>query len=298
MSTEKPKDTQQTFKPKLRVTTLEDNGAIISDRLVDATSEFYSGPKIQHKGPIRIEVTLTNSGDINSFKEYLDRLVGNLPVKAPSAGRGRPSSSQVVLTESPREDILLNVENMVKDGKTQDEIIKYLRELGFVFLLTEDFLHYFEGFPFDIKDIGNPTDNNQYLDSMSWMVRCIKRAKDPQADKFDPMILFGFNILREKSKKIVPYLYKERKNPLRASLGKAKLSFSAVEFTKFPKYQLEEERLKWSAEMRALLANPEKKPSKFFTRWASDILLPETTYEKLKHLNIKFQNDLNSSSTK
>ena len=172
------------------------------------------------------------------------------------------------------------------------------RELGFVFLLTEDFLHYFEDFPFDKKDIGKPTDNNQYLDSMSWMVRCIKRAKDPQSDKFDPMILFGFNILREKSKKIVPYLYKERKNPLRASLGKAKLSFSAVEFTKFPKYQLEEERLKWSAEMRSLLANPEKKPSKFFTRWASDILLPDTTHEKLKHLNIKFQNDLKSSSTK
>lgn len=288
-----------TFKPKLRVTTLDDTGAVLTDRLVEATAEFYNGPKIQHKGPVRIEVTLTNTGDINSFKEYLDRLVGNLPVKQPSQGRGRPSSNSTpTLSESPREDILLNVENMIKEGKTQDEVIKYLRELGFVFILTEDFLHYFEGFPFDTKDIGSPTDNNQYLDSMSWMVRCIKRAKDPQSDKFDPMIIFGFNILREKSKKIVPYLYKERKKPLRASLGKAKLSFSAVEFTKFPKYQLEEERLKWSAEMRALLANHEKKPSKFFIRWAPDILLPDTTYEKLKHLNIKFQNDLRSSSTK
>ena len=292
------KETINNFKPKIRVTTLEENGAVITDRLVDATSEYYSGPKVQHKGPVRIEVTLTNSSELNSFKEYLDRLVGNLPIKQPSQGRGRPSVATQALSESPREDILLNVENMVKEGKTQAEVISYLRELGFVFLLTEDFLHYFEGFPFDKRDIGKPTDNNQYLDSMSWMVRCIKRAKDPQADKFDPMILFGFNILREKSKKIVPYLYKERKDPLRASLGKAKLSFSAVEFTKFPKYQLEEERLKWSAEMRALLANPEKKPSKFFIRWAPDILLPETTYEKLKHLNLKFQNDLQSSSTK
>lgn len=293
------KENNNVFKPKLRITTLEDNGSVISDRLVDATAEFYNGPKVQHKGPVRIEVTLTNNQDVVSFKEYLDRLVGNLPVKQPTQGRGRPSSSSLpVLTESPREDILLNVENLIKEGKTQDEIIKYLRDLGFVFLLTEDFLHYFEGFPFDLKDIGKPTDNNQYLDSMSWMVRCIKRAKDPQADKFDPMIIFGFNILREKSKKIVPYLYKERKNPLRATLGKNKLSFSAVEFTKFPKYQLEEERLKWSAEMRALLANPEKKPSKFFIRWAPDILLPETTYDKLKHLNLKFQNDLSSSTTK
>lgn len=292
------KEAINSFKPKIRVTTLEENGAVISDRLVDATSEYYSGPKVQHKGPIRIEVTLTNTSDVTSFKEYLDRLIGNLPVKQPSQGRGRPSVATQALSESPREDILLNVEKLVKEEKTQAEIISYLRELGFVFLLTEDFLHYFEGFPFDKRDVGKPTDNNQYLDSMSWMVRCIKRAKDPQADKFDPMIIFGFNILREKSKKIVPYLYKERKEPLRASLGKAKLSFSAVEFTKFPKYQLEEERLKWSAEMRALLANPEKKPSKFFIRWAPDILLPDTTYEKLKHLNLKFQNDLQSSSTK
>ncbi len=292
------KETINNFKPKLRVTTLEENGAVISDRLVDATSEYYSGPKVQHKGPIRIEVTLANTSDVASFKEYLDRLVGNLPIKQPSQGRGRPSVATQALSESPREDILLNVEKLVKEEKTQAEIIAYLRELGFVFLLTEDFLHYFEGFPFDKRDVGKPTDNNQYLDSMSWMVRCIKRAKDPQADKFDPMIIFGFNILREKSKKIVPYLYKERKEPLRASLGKAKLSFSAVEFTKFPKYQLEEERLKWSAEMRALLANPEKKPSKFFIRWAPDILLPDTTHEKLKHLNLKFQNDLQSSSTK
>lgn len=50
---------------------------------------MYAGPKVQHKGPIRIEVTLVNQQDISQFKEYLDKLSGNLPIKE-SAGRGRP----------------------------------------------------------------------------------------------------------------------------------------------------------------------------------------------------------------
>lgn len=34
---------------------------------------MYAGPKVQHKGPIRIEVTLVNQQDISQFKEYLDK---------------------------------------------------------------------------------------------------------------------------------------------------------------------------------------------------------------------------------
>ena len=226
------------FKPKLRITTLSENGTPLSDRLVDAYTEMNSGPKVQHKGPIRVEVTLTNQSEINSFKEYLDRLSGNLPIKAPSAGRGRPANSTTQEIESPREDILTDVEKMTEEGKSQQDIIKYLRGLGFVFILTEDFLFHFPGFEFDKKDVGEPTDNKQYPNSFSWMARCIKRAKDPKADKFDPMIIFGFSILGGPSKKIVPYLYKERKKPLKAQVGKKNISFSQAEFTKLPKWML------------------------------------------------------------
>lgn len=274
-----------TFKPKLRISLLETNGSVIQDRLVDAAAEYYAGPKIQHQGPVRIEVTLTNKQDIESFKNYIDKLSGTLPIKVPSAGRGRPSgTAEVQVTESPREDILLSVEKMVNDGANQAEVIKYLRGLGFVFMLTEDFLHYFKEFDFDPKDIGTPTENNQYLNSMSWMVRCIKRAKDPMSDKFDPMILFGFNILRPKSRKVVPYLYKERKSPLRVEVGKTVLSFNTVEFTKFPKYMLESERLKFSSEQRQLLQNPNKKPSKFFTRWVKDVEFPDSIKDKIQEV--------------
>jgi hypothetical protein len=271
---------KEIFKPKLRVTTLRENGSIIQDRLVDATIEMNNGPREKHTGPVRIEVTLTNKTDVENFKTYLDRLQGDLPIKGTSNGRGRPAAAPKEL-QTPREDILNDIEQMVKDGKNQDEVIKYLRNLGFVFILTEDFLSYFSEFDFNKKDIGEPTNNHQFPESLSWMVRRIKKGKDPKTDKFDPMIIFGFSIQSGPSRKVVPYLYKERKKPLRIATGK-KLTFNTVEFTKMPKWMLEDERLKFSSEQRALILNPDKKPSKFFLRWASDVKVPQNIYEQLK----------------
>ena len=275
---------QEVYKPKLRITTLSENGTPLSDRLVDAYTEMNSGPKVQHNGPIRVEVTLTNKQDIDNFKEYLDRLSGTLPAKAPNVGRGRPAGSTTKELESPREDILADVEKMIEEGKSQQDIIKYLRGLGFVFILTEDFLFHFPGFEFNKKDVGEATDNKQYPNSFSWMARCIKRAKDPKADKFDPMVIFGFSILGGPSKKVIPYLYKERKKPLRAQVGKNVISFSQAEFTKLPKYMLESERIKFSTEQRQLLLSPEKKPSKFFLRWVNDAIFPDSIKEKMEEI--------------
>lgn len=160
---------QEVYKPKLRITTLSENGTPLSDRLVDAYTEMNSGPKVQHNGPIRVEVTLTNKQDIDNFKEYLDRLSGTLPAKAPTAGRGRPAGTTVKNLESPREDILADVEKMVEEGKSQQEIIKYLRELGFIFILTEDFLYHFPGFEFDKRMLEKqPTISNIPIHSPGW----------------------------------------------------------------------------------------------------------------------------------
>ena len=282
-----------TFKPKMRISLLDHNGAILNDRLVDAYSEMSLGPKSTHNGPIRVEVTMTTKEDIEGVKKYLDQLSGNLPLREVN-GRGRPSAAPKEI-DSPREDILREVEKLVADGKNQDDIIKYLRGLGFVFILTEDFLQYFPEFPFDKKDVGKPTDNGQYLQSLSWMVRCIKRAKTPAADKFDPMIILGFSIQGGPSKKVVPYLYRERKKPLRVKPGKA-LTFNKVEFSKMPKYMIEAERLKFSAELRALTLDPEKKPSKFFLRWAPEVEIPKVTWDKLKDRNIKFKKSYSENS--
>ena len=286
-----PKEKAQVFKPKMRITLLDNTGAVINDRLVDSLSEYYAGPKCKHDGPVRFEVTLVHKEDIDNFKNYLDKLKGDLPLKPQTPGRGRPSSGSVsTLTESPREDILVEVEKMASEGKNQTEVIKYLRNLGFVFLLTEDFKYHFPDFEFKSKDIGEPHHNGQYLHSLSWMVRCIRKGKDPKTDKFDPMIIFGFSIINGPSKKVVPYLYKERKKPLKIKESKKTLSFSTVEFTKLPAYQTEEERLKFSFEQRQLILNPDKKPSKFFLRWAPDVEIPSSAWEKLKGRGLVFKN--------
>ena len=57
-----------------------------------------------------------------------------------------------------------------------------------------------------------------------------------------------------------------------------------AEFTKLPKYMLEEERIKFSTEQRQLLLNPEKKPSKFFMRWYRDVIFPDSIKEKMEEV--------------
>ena len=47
---------------------------------------------------------------------------------------------------------------------------------------------------------------------------------------------------------------------------------------------LEEERLKFSAEQRQLLLNPEKKPSKFFMRWVDDVIFPDSIKDKIEEV--------------
>lgn len=270
-----------TFKPKIRVQAMDEDGIVLNDRLVDQYIEFLNGPKESHKGPLRVEVTLMNKEDVNSFKAYLDKLVGDLPIKK-ITGRGRPANNATEEMNSPREDILQDVEKLISEGKDQDQVIKYLRDLGFVFLLTEDFLWYFPNFQFRGGDIGTKTDNGQYPSSYSWMVRCIKRSKDPKTDKYDPQIIFGFQIMGERSSKVIPYLYKERKKPFRVEIPKKNaLSFNNTEMTKFPKYMREDERLKFSTEMRQLMVNSEKKPSKFFHRWFPDVIFPTALQEKM-----------------
>lgn len=272
---------KEIFKPKMRVTLLSETGCPTSDRLVDSYTELNMGSKVKHDGPIRVEITLSNKTEVDQFKNYLDQLSGTLPIKQPTAGKGRPASTTENELKSPREDILEEIIQMVNNEKSQKDIIKYLRELGFVFILTEEFKMHFPDFEFDNKDIGEPTNNGQYLKSLSWMVRCIKRAKDPKADKFDPQIIFGFSILEGPSKKVVPYLYRERKKPLRAKPASKSMSFSTVGFTKYPVYMTEEERLKFSTEIRQLLNNPNKKPSKFFVRWYPDCKFPEKLVEPM-----------------
>lgn len=278
---------QLNIRPKMRIQLLDQELRVQSDRLVDQYTEFNAGPKLKHKDPIRLEVCLISQNDINQLKTYLDVLAGDLPIKE-IAGRGRPASTTISKDlESPRENIMMDIERDVDNDADQDTVIYSLRKLGFVFLLTEDFLYYFPDFPFREKDIGSPNRGGQYPDSYCWLVRRIKLGKDPKTDKYDPMIIFGFKMLGKRSDRFVSYLYKNFYKRFKAPVpDKKALTFEKFEMAKMPAYMTEEERLKWSSEMRQLMSNPEKKPSKFFLRWSSEITLPKGHVEKLNHLNI------------
>ena len=279
MKTEEKEDI--VFKPKLRIQLLDDRGVTQSDRLVDQYIEFTTGPKVRHDGPIRLEVTLMSQADITGLSQYLETLRSKLPIKEVGT-RGRKPINAVTEINSPREEIVAEVEKLIEKGSNQDDIIKYLRSLGFVFLLTEDFLWYFNQFKFKSRDIGEPNSSGQYLESYSWMVRRLKMGKDPKTDKYDPQIIFGFQMIGERTAKFVYYLYKERKKPLSAELPKkTAISFSNTEMTKFPKYMIEEERMRFTTEVRQLLTNDSRKPSKFFLRWVSDVEFPQELKAKV-----------------
>lgn len=279
---------EQVFKPKVRITLLSKEGVPVSDKLMDSYYLYSMGPKEKHDGPIRVEITLQNKQDVSNFKEYLDRLSGDLPLKEVGT-RGRIPGNNKEL-ENPREDILKEVQVMAEQGKDQKEVVKYLRNLGFKFILTEEFLIHFKDFEFNSKDVGESTNTGQYPHSYSWMVRQIKEAKDPKSDKWDPQIIFGFSILEGPSKKVIPYLYRERQKPIKIAPVAKALTFSKVGFSKFPAWMLEDERLKFSTEIRQLIGNPEKNATKFFLRWMRDVELPPETWEKLKGRGLIFKN--------
>lgn len=280
----KQKETKQEllpYKPKMRVQLLTEEGAVLSDRLVDQAIELAAGPKVKHDAGIKIEFVASSKQEIDLVKNYLDILKGELPF-IEKQGKGRPGNTSNKEVNSPREEILQEVETLINAGKNQDQVIKYLRELGFVFMLTEDFLNYFPGFEFKDKDTGTPNDNGQYLNSLSWMVRRVKFSKDPKTDKYDPQIIFGFSMIKERSSKVSVYLYKERKKPLKVEVPKKNaLAFNNTEMTKFPTYMREDERLKFSTETRALLTNESKKASKFYLRWYSDVIYPNGIKENI-----------------
>ncbi len=272
------------YKPKIRVQSLNEEGIVISDRLVDQAIEFMNGPKESHDGPLRIEVNLMSTDDIPNFITYLNKLVGKLPIKE-NRGKGRPANSSTQEFNSPREEVLSEIEKLSFSGINQDELINHLRKLGFVFLLTEDFKVYFPEFPFKSRDIKEPNSTGQYPESFCWMVRRIKFGKDPKTDKYDPQIIFGIKLLSNRDDKVVPYLYKERKKPLYFPVPtKNMISFNNTEMVKFPKYMLEEERLKFSTEMRQCMYNKEKKPSKFFLRWFPDVVFPTSIQKTVEEI--------------
>lgn len=252
---------ENVFAPKMRIQLLGNDGSLLSDRLISQSSELNNGPNADHKGPFRIEFTFMGKEDVESFQTYLGKLSGILPIgeKAKRAYKKKSLSSHL-LDKEPIKELL---EDTLAKCKTQDDMMSYLRELGFVFLSSQHILDF--KIPIDIKP-----NHLKY----QFMVRCLKEAKNPQADKFDPQLAFGFRLIsKKKYPKVVIYLYgsfrKLKTIPWKETKGE--INFKRPKLLVFPKWMNEGERLRFSTEHRKYQLKPELKKSKFYERWEKDV---------------------------
>lgn len=240
------------MKPKIRIKFLNKDLVTIKDRLTDQTIEFTQGPVEKHTGPIQLEVTLMNKQDITSLFTYMERLAGDLPVlqKKTYTKKGESTS---VMEEEPLKELVHEIKTKCK---TQDEVIKFLRERHFVFL-SHEFIKDFK-LPIPIKD-----KHSDY----SFMVRKIKEAKDPKNDKYDPQLAIGIKL--DKSKELtVIYLYDESSIHKLPWAKKSDINFKSIKPMRFPVYMTEEERNRYRVEKAKYTNNTELPKSKFFLRWS------------------------------
>lgn len=248
---------------KLRIQLFNLEGIQISDRLVDQKTEFYQGPKEKHLGPMRVEFSLSDRSDIPGAIEYLNKLALDMPIeKKETKGPGRPKSSETFIPDNSREIL---IEESFKNSKDQDAFIKLLREQHDFIFMDSDRLKMLIPETYTIKE--------RYLEKYQWLVRCTKRAKDPRNDKFDLALLIGIVILPEsdRTNKMVIYLNGEFYKTLKLEVPKNAITFKQTNLIKYPHYMTYEEREKWGIEHRLLLQNVDKKPSKFYVRWAKDV---------------------------
>lgn len=240
------------MEKKLRVQLFDNEGRLVDDRTVSQNPEMSSGPKLTHEGVFRIEFTLDCKDDVEKAKNYLDQFVGNLPLGS------KKSRKKLKQLDDPdhRKEIL---EYAITACEDQDQLIAFLRKQGFRFMMT-DFLETFDFPGLVIKD--------RHKEKYQWMLGCVKYAKNPKSDKYDPMLIFGIQLVPEQSEKIVVYLNGEFHKTYKVPIpSKPKEVFKKTTMTKFPHYMTEEERERFRLELRRYESQPDHKFSKFFDRW-------------------------------
>lgn len=252
---------------KIRIKKLDAEGIVLDDRMVDQNTEFSIGPKENHIGPLNIDMVLEDQTDVDKAIDYLKKLTGYLPIpkKGEPGKRGRKPGAVKVIDENYRENFL---QETLEKSKNQDVFINTLRENGFVFIESEHLLTIIPE-SYEIKQI--------HLKKYQWMLLQTKLAKNPKADKFDPTILVGIIILpdNDRSEKMVWYKNGEYEGKLVSEVPKKNpLSFMETNLIKYPHYLNYDEREKWGTEHRLLLNDKERKPTKFYQRWAAEITVP------------------------
>lgn len=247
----------QLFQPKTNI--------MVSDRLVEQSTEFMKGPSEPWEGPIGLEVTLYSQTQVGMLKEYLDKLVGNLPIEEKVKKLKKPKDDMLG-DKSPIEDLLKEAKSK---AKTQEELIDLLREKWDFRFVDKTFI--LDYVPEDKLKIPEDTD-------YQFMVRMHREAKEPANDKYDWRLVFGIKFIGERVSKVKVYLYGkfDKKETWELPWSKPKVhNFKKVTpIYSFPEFMTYEERKKWRSENRKFLKareageSAEFKHSKQFERWS------------------------------
>jgi len=241
------------MEKKTYITLFDNEGRMIDEKLIGQDSEFYKGPVLQHDGPFRLGITFLDKGDIDKAIKYILQLTGTLPL-----------TSKILKKEIKTPSIPEHRKQLIGDALAnstdQDQLIKYLREHGFVFS-TWDYLQTLEHVEIlNMKEVHGP--------NFEWMVKRIKTAKNPKLDKYDLMVLFGISLMGERSDRVIIYLdgfhLKNVKVPVPE---KPRETVKKTEMMKFPPAMITEERDRFRFELRQLQRDPTKEITKFFNRW-------------------------------
>lgn len=277
---------------KLRITRYNPDNTIYEDRLIDSKLEFYNGPDTVHYGPLRIDALLQNTEECEGLINYLKQLIGQLPIS-------KKEQKQRTSTTKPLEadSIQTLIAEAFEKCKTQEALIEYLRGLNFTFLTYDhlkDICDHNE-WPFKLKKkkyLGhNNIEKTKYLHKdYQFMVRVLKLAKNPQLDKIDPQIFFGFKLIGEKRPKVLIYelgIYKDTKELHWKE--ETEIGYKVKEkFYKFPEPMSYIERSKWRGEDRRIVFDQHKgtdkqyKPSDFYTKWKPWVVILKDQRKKVK----------------
>jgi len=238
------------IEKKLRIQLFDEEYNMLSDRLVTQYTEFHRGPQEPHKGPLKIEVCLFTKEDVDLFKTYLDTIQGEIPLDSYKTRRGRKKAPKDVA--GFREHLLEDI----TEYKTLNQLITTLREQGFIFTSLDL-----------LKDMDYPIQVSKVHKKYKFMVRLMKKAKNPMNDKYDPSLLVGFKgpkvIVVSGEEVVFTNTFPEGDDKMVKVPAKAKV--------KFPIYLTQAERNKFRAEMQLLKDDENRNPSGFYKRWVWEV---------------------------
>lgn len=256
------------------------------DRLIESAVEFRQGPKEVLEGPIRIDMLLSDSDEVEGLITYLQKLQGKLPLSE------KKTRSSIKPTQPLAQDSIKQLLYQVFDkNKDQESLIENLRQLNFVFVTTDHLKDIAQKneWPLNFKSKqkvdkdGNKLKGRVILhQDYQWMLRILKVAKTPANDKYDPQVFFGIKLIGDKYPKVLIYELGEYKETKELHWkDAAEVQFKVKEkFYKFPEPMSYEERAKWRAEDRKVLFGDNYEGSAFYHKWKQYVTILKPQVKK------------------